>query len=179
VPELKSKYVFWLVVLIALGIYGTMLAWSLPKISADANGLMPFDMQPGGYTLEEAQAFLAALSDEGNAFYRNVQHMLDRVFPFFESLAVGWAIYLLAPPAWWRWPLALTAFPGMIFDYYENAHVAVMLLAGANGLTAYMVNMASFYTQLKSAFVTLSLVVLIAMIVWWFVRRRQSGIQIL
>jgi hypothetical protein len=171
---LKSKIPFWLVVLIALGIYVTMLAWSLPKIVIDADGLMPFDMRPGGYTLEEAQAFLAALSHEGNAFYRNVQQMLDMAFPAFEALAVGWAIYLLAPFAKWRWLLALSAVPGMLFDYLENSQVETMLKAGADGLTAEMVKTASFYTEIKSTFVSLSLMVLVVMIVLWFMRRQHG-----
>ena len=62
-----------------IGLYLVMLLWSLPKIAAEAGGLTPFDMRPGGYSLAEARAFLAALSPEGTAFYLGVQHRLDMV----------------------------------------------------------------------------------------------------
>ncbi len=159
-----------------MGIYIAMVAWSLPKIAADANGLLPFDVRLGGYSFSEARAFLAALSADGNAFYRNVQQILDKVFPALEALSVGWAIYLLTPQTWGfiRFALACYAIPGMIFDYLENAQVTIMLQTGAADLTKDLTGLASYYTQMKSIFVTLSFVVLLVMIVFWFFRHWRA-----
>ena len=62
--------VYWIVFAVTLAVYGTMLAWSLPTVAASAEGLMPFDMRPGGYSFAEAEAFLAALSAEGELRFR-------------------------------------------------------------------------------------------------------------
>ena len=171
---------YWLVVIATFAVYVTMVVWSLPVISSDANDLMPFDMRPTGYTFAEAQAFLIALSADGTAFYQNIQHKLDMAFPLLEALSVGWGMFLLAPESWrgGRWLLAAAAVPGMIFDYLENANVAVILRAGAENLTREMVDLASFYTILKSTFVTISLVILLVMIFLWFVRRRKHGTSV-
>ena len=168
-----KRLLFWTAIAIALGLYAVMLLWSLPKITADAGGLPAFDMRPGGYSFEEAKQFLALLSEEGNAFYRTVQQRLDIPFPFFQALASGWAIYLLAPAPWgkWRTVLGLSALPGMVLDYVENAHVAELLRAGAEGITPQMVASASFYSQMKAVFVTAGMLVLVSMIVLRVVRR--------
>ena len=154
-----------------------MVAWSLPAISIDANDLMPFDMRPTGYSFAEAQAFLAALSIDGNAFYQSTQQKLDMAFPALEALTVGWGMFLLSPKSWGvkRWVLALTALPGMVFDYLENIKVAVMLRAGVENLTPEMVDQASQFTLLKSGFVTISLVLLIVLIVLWFSNKRKRA----
>jgi hypothetical protein len=60
-----NNRIFWLVVAATLGVYLVMVLWSIPRISAEAGGLPVFDLRPGGYTFEEARAFLAALSPEG------------------------------------------------------------------------------------------------------------------
>ena len=171
------KKIYWFTVLVTVAIYVAMVAWSLPAISIDANGLMPFDMRPTGYSFAEAQAFLAALSIDGNAFYQSTQHKLDMAFPALEALSVGWGIFLLSPKSWGvkRWVLALTALPGMVFDYLENAQVAVMLRAGAENLTPEMADQASQFTLLKSGFVTISLVLLLVLIVLWFLNKRKRG----
>ena len=146
---------FWTAVAIASGLYAVMLIWSLPIISADAGGLPPFDMRPGGHTFEEAKTFLGMLSDEGNVFYRNIQQRLDIAFPFFQSLATGWAIYRLSPARLgkWRAGLALPGVPGMVLDTVEKP-MGGLLEPGEQGLTPHMVARARFYSQMKAAVIT-------------------------
>lgn len=153
-----------------------MMLWTLPKITADANGLLVFDLRPGGYSLQEAKEFLAALSVEGNEYYRGVQQWLDTAFPLLNTISTGWAIFLLAPTTWgtWRKVLALVPIPGMVFDYLENAKVAGLLELGADEITAEMVAKASFYSQWKAGFVTLSLTLLLSMIALWLIRWRRG-----
>jgi hypothetical protein len=170
------KFLFWFAVSVTGTLYGTMAVWTLPTIISEANGLWPFDLRLTGYSFDEAREFLAALSDKGTDFYLNVQHRLDGYFPFFLALSTGWAIFLLTPDMERRRRTLLTIIPipGMIFDYMENAHVAGLLTAGPNNITQQMVELASFYSRLKSGYVTLAFVVLLILGVKWWMQRRQA-----
>jgi hypothetical protein len=164
---------FWAVVAATVAVYAAMVLWSIPRIEAAAGGLPVFDMRPGGYGLEDARAFLAALSAEGREFYLRVQHRLDLVYPALMALATGWALVRLAPGGGaWRL-MALVPVPGMVFDWLENAAVARMLAAGPEGLTAEMVSRASLWSQLKAGFTTVSLSLLLIFLALWALRRWQ------
>ena len=160
------RLAFWLLFAVTLAVYATMLAWTLPAISATAGGLAPFDMRPSGYTFEEAKAFLTALSPAGTALYRNVQHRLDAAYPALLAATLFFAIAALSPRRWggWRWVLALVAIPAALFDYLENAAVAGMLLAGADGLTSEMVATASRWTVWKSTASTIAMILLLVLL---------------
>ena len=159
-----SSKLFSAVLMIAAGLYATMLCWSLPTIMADSNGLYPFDLRPLGYSYNEARTFLLALDGDGRHFYQNVQLRLDTAFPLFAAMAIGWSIYRLgsldAPH--WRRTLALIALPGMIFDYLENHAISQMLDIGGTDLPHSLVAQASLFSQLKAVFSTISLLVLLA-----------------
>jgi hypothetical protein len=165
---------FWAVVVATLAVYAVMLGWSLPAISDAAGGRAVFDMLPAGYSYAEAQAFLADLSPEGADFYLRVQHRLDLIYPALLAISTGWAMVRLAPRWRWRPALLLVPIPGMVFDYLENRAVAVMLSAGADGLTPEMVAQASRYSQLKAIFSTLSLGLLLILILAWAFRRWRA-----
>lgn len=164
---------FWLMIAATLGVYATMLVWSIPKISAEANGLPVFDLRPGGYSFEEARTFLAALSAEGRQFYTNVQHRLDTAYPALLAVTLAWSILRLSPAGWgvFRWLLAASAIPGMIFDYRENFDVARMLGAGPDGITPAMVQAASFHSQAKATMTTVSMTILLVLFALWALRR--------
>ena len=72
---------FWISFIFATGVYLSMVFWSLPFIAGQAGGLAPFDMRPTGYSVTEARAFTQALTEEGRAFYLDVQHKLDFAYP--------------------------------------------------------------------------------------------------
>lgn len=164
---------FWAVVAVALADYFAMVFWSIPRISAEAGGLAVFDMRPGGYSFEEAKAFLAALSPEGAAFYTGVQHKLDAAYPALLALTLGWAILRLTHARWgrWRWLLAATALPGMVFDYLENLDVSAMLKLGPEGVTPQLVEAASRHSQLKAAATSVAMAVLLVLLALWTFRR--------
>lgn len=167
-----SDRVFWLVFAAMLGVYLTMVIWSIPLISSQADGLPIFDMRPGGYTFDEAKTFLAALSPEGAKFYVNVQHRLDIVYPALLAITLFWAILRLTPVRWgrWRWLLAATAIPGSVFDYWENANVAFMLKMGPAGLTTDFVAAASFHSQAKAICSSVSMAILLVLLSMWAYR---------
>lgn len=171
------RLLYWIVTALTLGIYATMLVWTLPAISAAADGLAPFDMRPGGYTFDEAKTFLAALSPEGRALYLGPQHWLDLAYPPLLAMFTAWTILLVSPKRLGRWRsfLAALAIPGMVFDYLENGAVAAMLEAGAQGLTADMAGFASRMTLLKSVCVSLSLCVLLLLFFHFLWRRYRPA----
>lgn len=171
---MSLRAIFWLVFAATLGVYLVMLVWTLPAITAAAGGLAPFDLRPSGYTLDEARAFLAALTSDGTTLYRNVQQRLDIAYPVLLAATLVMAILLLSPAGLGRWLLAATALPGMVFDYLENASVAAMLDGGAAALTPELAAAASRWTVLKSVFSTLAFVVLLAFLGLWLYRRLSS-----
>ena len=168
---MTARGIFWLIVLATVGIYATMLMWSIPAISEEAAGLIVFDMLPAGYSFVEAHAFLSALTPQGEQFYLNVQHRLDMFYPALLALMTGWAMIRLLPTWRWRFVLLFFPIPGMVFDYLENNAVAVMLATGPDGLTQEMVAQASMYSRLKAGFTTLSLGLLCVLILIWVVKR--------
>lgn len=164
---------YWLLVVAMFAVYFTMVFWSLPTISAQAGGLVPFDMRPTGYSYEDAQAFLTALSDEGAQFYLRVQHSMDFAYP--AMLALVLAIGLWRQMRGWPRVLAagIAALPviGSASDYMENFAVAGMLRAGANGVTAEMVAHASQWTLIKSGATTIAMLALLGLLIWAAIKK--------
>jgi hypothetical protein len=167
---------FWILFAATLAVYLIIVGWSLPTISAAAGGMAPFDMRPGGYSFDQAQAYLAALSPDGTAFYLDIQHRLDLIYPALLAATLFFGIWLLTPPTWgiWRWLLALAAIPGSVFDYLENYAVATMLRLGADGITPDIVATADRWTRLKSVFTTIAMTILLVLLVIWAGRRLMA-----
>lgn len=175
---MRRHLAFWFVVAVTLAVYGVMMAWSIPVLTEDAGGLTVFDLRPGGYSYDEARAFLRALSPEGVDFYETVQHKLDTAYPALLALTLGWSMLRLSPSSWgpFRYLLAATALPGMIFDYWENRDVSAMLASGPDGITPQMVSAASWHSQAKAASSTVAMLLLLGLIVLWALRRlRMRG----
>ena len=144
--------------------YAMMLVYSGPKLLKAADGLWPFDMRIMGYSLEDATQYVTTITPEGRFFYLEVQQMLDTFFPALLALSLMITLYRLAPklPVLYLFPIT-----GALFDYYENAAVAQILLTNApdKGL----VEMASLLTGLKFAAIALSLLAIL-----WFWRKGKS-----
>lgn len=166
-----------LLLAVAMAVYFTMVLWSLPRIAAAAGGLVPFDLRPGGYTFAEAQAFVAVLDPGAVRFYLRVQHGLDTVYPPLLALVLGIALWALLgrAPRWLK--LAAMAAPGMgmVFDWVENARVAAMLRAGAQGITPEMVAAASGASRAKAAFSAAAMMLILALLLVRGWRRLRHG----
>ena len=163
------KRVTFLTVLTAtLGVYFTMLFWSLPKLSELAGGLKMFDLRPGGYSLAEAQEITSALGEAGRAFYLGTQHKLDTAYPLLLTLTLTMSYAKLFTR---KIALALMLLAAMAasFDLLENMTVADMLRAGPEALTADMSEAASRWTLLKSVASSLAFLALLAGLglAWW------------
>lgn len=124
---MPRKIAYWIVFAITLAIYLTMLTWTLPGISADAGGLVPFDMRPMGYSPDEARSFLAALGDKGRALYLGPQAKLDLLYPLVLAIVLAGAVSALIADWRLRGILYIFILAGMLADYTENAFVALML----------------------------------------------------
>lgn len=161
----RARAAYWGLIGLTLAVYGTMLVWSLPQLVAAAGGLVPFDLRPGGYDAAAARALIAALGDEGRAYYLNVQQGLDTAYPALMALSFGLTFRRIAR-GWLAWGLAGLSGVAAAFDYLENLSVRAMLLAGPDGVTDAMALVASRYTVLKSvtvAGVSVALVILLAL----------------
>lgn len=155
--------------LATLALYLAMGIWTLPEITQEADGLLPFDLRPFGYSELQAEDFLNALSDEGRALYAGLQHDMDRVYP---ALLFAWFwltfVRLWHPPV--LWGLLFLAGVGCAADYAENAAVAQLL----DGFDSQVARWASLMTMLKSAAVTVAFIA----VLWGLVARlrgRRAG----
>ena len=162
------RFAFWTLFAVTMALYGTILFWSLPHIAAEAGGLVPFDARPFGYSFADVQTFLAALSPEGVAFYHYPQHLLDLFYPPLMSLMLFFAIAALLPRrlGYWRWALALIAWPSAIFDLLENAGVDRMLDAGPAAVTQPLVATANLWTTLKADLTSVAMLILLLLLIW-------------
>ena len=142
---------------VTLALYLAMVLWSLPLITAEADGLRPFDLRPIGYSVAEAENFNNALSEEGRVFYLETQHWLDTLFPPLLAATLIWSAMLL-----WqgplRWVTAGLAAVAAVADLMENATVARLLEAFDESAAA----QANLWTLVKSASVTLVFVAILA-----------------
>lgn len=151
---------FWALFALTMAVYLAMLLWSLPIVTAAAGGLIPFDLRPSGYNETQAREFLAALSDEGRAFYLRIQHRLDFLFPGMVAVLLAFSIHWLYRPTFWiaRMVLILLPFIGAFFDYLENYRVAGMLVLAPGRVELTQIASASQATVLKSGFMTAAMV---------------------
>ncbi len=144
--------------------YAMMLVYSIPKLLKAADGLWLFDMRITGYSVEDATEYVTTITNEGRLFYLEVQQMLDTFFPALLALSLMITLYRLAPklPVLYLFPVS-----GALFDYYENAAVAQILLTNApdKGL----VEMASLLTGLKFASISISVLAIL-----WFWRKGMA-----
>lgn len=118
----------------AAGIYLLMINVTLGHLEA-LSGLRPFDMRPGGYSPEQANALLNALGTEGRLYYLNRQIPLDLAYPALMALTLvaflkwlgglGVARLLVTLGIW----VSIAAAVG---DYIENAGIIMMILSWPN-----------------------------------------------
>ncbi len=166
------KYVGWAISAAALIVYIIMVTITLPHLAALAGGVAMFDLRPLGYDFATAQDVLARLGSEGAAYYENVQHRFDSMFPLLFCLTlVFWMI--AAARRWQGHDLPLgSAVLGAIFatavianaaDLGENAAVSAMLAAGSRALTPRLAETANLFTLAKTFFSAVAILALIVL----------------
>lgn len=171
---MSLRLAYWGAVALTLAIYATMLIWTLPGISGDAAGLVPFDLRPTGYSATEAQAFLAALGEDGRALYQGPQRFLDLVYPVGLAITLGGGLSALIADPKLRAGLLFFVICGMCADYGENYLVAQML-AYSGPVPKTLVDQASLATIVKSAATGLAMVALIGAVLLVGLRKWRAG----
>lgn len=149
-----------------------IMAWlSWTVLTPQTGGLAPFDTRVLGYTLADAQDYLIHLGDAGRAVYLVEMRLLDTAFPMAFACLMGWLAMQLAEwvHPWSRLMLVLPAAGYALMDLCENALVANLLRAGAEGIDGDMVSLASEFTVTKWVllFITWALLAVL-----WTQRRR-------
>ncbi len=144
------------------------LAWIwFAQLVPEAGGLTPFDGRLLGYSYEDAQAFLVALSDQGRTVYLNDVRLLDTVFPVALGVLLAWPLWRL-PGGSWRF-LAVWPIGYVIADLWENARVAGILRADVTS-SPDVIAFASALTQTKYALLIVSMIALLLV----YVRTRKA-----
>lgn len=155
--------IYWVVVAAAVTNYLIMVLWSLPLVSEMADGGVPFDMRPGGYSFDDALVFLSTIDDTGRHFYLDTQQFLDLFYPTLFAITVAIPLVRFVP-RYWGWTLAAIAIAAGVFDYLENGAVAVLLTTEPESVTEAMVSTASNWTLAKSISTTIASVALLIVI---------------
>ncbi|MEM6887271.1 MAG: hypothetical protein AAF636_03935 [Pseudomonadota bacterium] len=156
----------------ATALYVAIVAWSLPVVSSGADGLLPFDMRPMGYSEDEARTFMLALTPQASEHYRGTQQILDTAYPILLGCTFALGFWLFLDEwRWARWATMLLAVALTGWDLLENFFVVDMLRSGALAASADQIERASFATVMKSIFTALAWV-LLAILAVLFVRRK-------
>jgi hypothetical protein len=172
---------------VSIGLWAFMVFWPLAYLRHIAGGLEPFDLRPFGYSVEEARAFLHAISQLGRDYYLDVQLQFDMIYPATYALSRGLLLcWLTQPGRVSDRPLPLGARIAVVaiplltaaFDYCENDAIAVMLHAGPQ-VDADIVARASFWTRAKSVAGLMSEMLCVALLLFvfarWWHRSKAAG----
>jgi hypothetical protein len=136
------KIVNWALPLATLASLAVLGGFLCPQLIADAGGALPFDLRVTGYSLAEAQAYLAQLSPAGVALYIGPVRLADTVFPILLTATL--CLPLRRRGQLWFLP----ALAYGLFDLAENVAVARLLHVGPE-IEAHAVAVASGFTQAK------------------------------
>jgi hypothetical protein len=152
----------WVIALTVGAFLGFVTGPRLMELSGD---VAIFDVRFTGYGHDDAVAILTALGEEGRRYYRNVQLIVDFLFPPLLFLAVASAFlyfsrsfgrFSLPLPEGFRLMVVALALIGGVCDLGENLSVLAMLL-GDGEPTEALVNLGSMFTMVKSAALTLAI----------------------
>ena len=157
-----------LVGLAAAGFYLVMIFVTLAHIET-LSGLRPFDMRPGGYSAEVANALINDLGPSGRHYYLTRQIPLDTVYPALMALTLvsllKWLGSRDVSPKLVRVGVWLSV-AAAIADYLENAGICLMILSWPD-LSASTVFAASVASIVKSGLTTAAFLIVLLGIGFW------------
>lgn len=161
--------------LAAAGIYLLMIFGTLAHIET-LSGLRPFDMRPGGYTVEQANLLLSALGSSGRRYYLMRQIPLDLAYPALMALTLvsllKWLRLqdvnhrLVQIGIWFSTWAALT-------DYLENVGICLMILSWPE-IFANTVLVASVATTVKSGLTTVAVLIVLLGVGFWAFKKIRT-----
>ena len=166
----KGKTVL-LLFLMTMTVYILMLSYSIPKVTSFSPEIPIFDLSPFGYSHEHANQLLSILGEEGRDVYLTTQLPLDFIYPGLFSITYSLLVIWLFGKSFSKnsriYHLAWVPFFAGVFDYIENILIIEMICSFPE-TPATTVNVASFFTILKSVLTMLFFVVLLIGIVSYF-----------
>ena len=141
--------------LVTVVTYGVLVGVGAAHLVLGDAGLKPFDLRFLGYSVSEAEAYLALLDQSEVALYTGFLRNVDTVFPLLLGLWMGWCLWGLtrAMHPWSRVILLVVPASYVLMDLCENALVAEMVRGFQSPVNGDLVALASSYTISK--FVTL------------------------
>ena len=139
---------FWVVFAAMLVPCLVMNLRTAPRIEELAGGARLLEMRLTGYSFDEARGFVTTIGDEGARLYLDVQLWLDMAFPLLLGVVLFLGYRWLFPGRPGR-IIGTISLGSILVEYLENAAVAAMLRAGADGMTPQMAATANFWTTTK------------------------------
>lgn len=170
---MTPRRAYWMLAIITATIYGAMAIWTFPGITNGAGGLTPFDQRYGGYTTDDARAFLGGLNLQGRILYVGPQYVLGMFFPALLAMVLAGAVQRLVTIRALKWALFAAIIIGMIANYTEN-NLITALLKNPDPATDAAVLMASRATVIKSVMTGFAMAGLAITLVLTFFRNRKT-----
>lgn len=154
-----------LLFVVTMAVYLLMLSVTIPRVQSYAPETALFDLSPAGYTHAQALTLLESLGRAGRDAYLFPQLAIDFVYPGLFAICFSLMVIWLyskrvRPDSKWL-NLAVIPVLGGLFDYIENILI-IRMIASFPDITAGLVSAASGATLLKSAFSTVSFLLLFA-----------------
>ncbi|MEE2945066.1 MAG: hypothetical protein VX444_07830 [Pseudomonadota bacterium] len=148
--------------LAAVGFYLMMIFVTLAHIET-LSGLRPFDMRPGGYSVELANSLINDLGANGRRYYLTRQIPLDLIYPALMALTLvsmlKWlgsrdvSQKLVRIGIWFSLAAAIA-------DYLENAGICFMIMSWPE-MSSKTVLAASVASMLKSGLTTVAVLIVL------------------
>ena len=175
----NGRTVFIFLILSSI-LYFFMLTYTIPKLTAIANGMKILDMLPEGYDIHYVNSLFEALGENGRQAYLYYQIPLDLFFPIFYGL--GFCLlyaYFLRKINQHKSPFFYFSFLPLIAgvsDYLENIGIIAMLNQYPN-YSDETVSITSTFSFLKSSTTTIYFIALIFVLIAFGVQYVKSKLS--
>ena len=158
-------------------LYFFMLTFTIPKVSAFADGMKILDMMPEGYDINYVNTLFSGLGENGRDAYLYNQIPLDLIFP--ALFGIGYCLlfaFLLKKLNQIQSPFFYFSFLPLIAgisDYLENIGIMTMLNQYPN-YSDETVTITSTFSFLKSSTTTIYFIALIFVLIAFGVQYVKS-----
>jgi hypothetical protein len=156
--------------------------FGLAKLVEITGGQSILDMEMmKGYSVERAYEILGALGENGRAF--NMKYIVPLDFPFPLTYGLFYFITLtlimknIQKNAKRPWLIGTVGLFAALFDWLENIMIVILLQNYPERLEG-IAKMASIFTQLKSLFITASMLLIIIGLVVVIIKKFSSKHQL-
>ncbi len=154
--------------------------FGLSKLVEITGGHSILDMEMKGYSVDRAYEVLDALGGEGRAF--DMKYIIPLDFPF--PLSYGLFYFVTLTLIWKNirsktgrpWIIGLIGLCATIFDWLENIMI-IYLLHDYPQRNNEVVKIASIFTQLKSLFISISILLIVVGVLALLFKKLKLKIQ--